>query len=241
MLGPMIRGLTITALLLGGCAAYSPPVRSLGYGAPGRLRQGDLEVGGGFAAAPVPAAGGGWIGYGVRDWAAVEVGADGSSGWGMGFLGGRFTHAPRRERKLHGALDGELGVGLGAGGTPEYCEPDRTDCDRRRWHRRIAAGGYLGGGAGYHFSFFSLYARGRAQPTIADGLPLTLWCQAQGGFQFRIARTVDLFSSAGIAGFVSARRDAPAGFVWDLGVSVHFDPRGKRERTTLRRGLRLRM
>lgn len=237
----MLRGLLLGTVLLAGCAAYSPPVRSLGYGAPGRLRQGDLEIGGGFAAAPAPAAGGGWLAYGVRDWVSIEAGADGSrGGWGMGFLGGRFTHAPRRERKLHGALDGEIGVGIGAGGSHD-CPLDDTSCDRRAWHRRIAAGGYLGGGAGYHFSFFALYARARAQPTVADGLPFTLWGQAQGGMQFRIAKTVDLFGSAGIAGFVTGRKNDALGFVWDLGISVHFDPRGKRGRTTTWRGVRLRM
>lgn len=237
----MRRALIAAAVLFTGCAAYSPPVRSVGYGAPGRLRQGDLEVGGGFAAAPVPAAGGGWLAYAVRDWASIEVGADGSARtWGMGFIGGRFTHAPRRERKLHGALDGEVGVGIGAGGG-RWCDPNNVSCDRRPWHQRIAAGGYLGGGAGYHFSFFALYARGRAQPTVADGLPFTLWGQAQGGVQFRIARTVDLFSAVGIAGFLTGRTNNPMGLVWDLGVSVHFDPRGRRARTAAWRGVRLRM
>jgi len=234
------RTLLVILALASGCAAYSPPVRSLGYGAPGRLRAGDLEVGGGFVAAPVPAAGGGWIGYGVRDWAAVEVGADGTTGWGMGFVGGRFTHAPHRDRKLHGVLDGEVGVGLGAGGQHNYCSSNDKGCDSRRWQERLALGGYLGGGAGYHFAFFALYARGRVQPTVAEGLPGTLWGQAQGGIQFRIARTLDLFSSAGVAGFVTGHA-SPAGFVWDLGVSVHFGVRGERRPGTARRGLRLRM
>jgi len=234
----MIRGLVVM-LLLGGCA-YSPPVRSLGYGAPGRLRQGELEVAGGFAAVPTPMAGGGWIGYGVRDWAAIEVGADGSIGsWGMGFAGGRFTHAPRRDHKLHGAVDGEIGVGLGAGGS-QACRSDEKGCDSRRWNDRIALGGYVGGGAAYHFHFFAIYARARAQPTIAEGTPGTLWGQAHGGIQFRIARTLDIFSSAGVAGLVT-RRDNGVFFAWDLGVAIHFDVTGKRRSNTARRGLRLRM
>lgn len=232
------RTLGLLVVLIGGCAAYAPPVRSLGYGAPGRLRQGDLEVGGGFVGALVPAAGGGWVGYGVRDWAAVEVGADGSRGWGMGFLGGRFTHAPHRDRKLHGALDGEVGVGLGAGGAGAPSGDGEMSGDSRRWQDRLALGGYLGGGAGYHIDFFALYARGRVQPTIAEGLPGTLWGQAQGGFQVRIARTVDLFSSAGAAGFVTGPANR-VGWVWDLGISVHFGVRGVQRRGA-QRGLRLR-
>lgn len=238
----MVRALLVAALFLGGCAAHAPPVRSLGYGAPGRLRQGDLEIGGGFASVPTPAAGGGWIGYGVRDWAAVEVGVDGSIGsWAMGFLGGRFTHAPHRERKLHFAIDGELGVGLGAGGYAN-CLANQAVCDERRWSDRLALGSYLGGGAAYHFSFFALYARARAQPTIAEGLPFTLWGQAQGGVQFRIARTLDLFSSVGVAGLVNGRREDAVGLVWDLGVAVHFDVRrGRGKKQAGLRGLRLRM
>ncbi len=231
----------VSALFVGGCAAYSPPVRSLGYGAPGRLRQGELEVGGGFAAASVPATGSAWIGYGVRDWAAIELGADGARGsWGMGFAGGRFTYAPQRERKLHGAIDGEVGFGLGAGGD-DGCYGVKRDCSGRRWNQRLAVGGYLGGGVAYHFSFFAVYARGRAQPTIADGLPGTLWGQANGGIQFRIHKMVDIFSSAGVAGFVTGRREDGVGFVWDLGVAVHFDVRSGRGKQTGLRGLRLRM
>ena len=232
--------LTASVILLSGCAAYSPPVRSLGYGAPGRLKQGDLEIGGGFAAPGIPAAGGGWLAYALRDWASLEVGADGSGDWGMGFVGSRFTYAPRREQKLHGALDAEVGLGLGAGGN-QACDAKDSLCDDRPWNKRIAGGGYLGGGAGYHFSFFALYARGRAQPTGAAGLPFTLWGQAQGGIQFRIAKMVDLFSSVGIGGFVTPHTSDNAGFIWDFGVSVHFDPRARRAKKTATRGLRLRM
>lgn len=225
-------------VLAGGCVSYSPPVRTLGYGAPGRLRQGDVEVGGGVAGAGAPLGGGGWLGYGVRDWAAVEVGAQGSGASAMGFLGGRFTYAPRRDHKLHGALDAEVGVGVGAGGEPE-CGLWQQDCDRRRWYDRAAFGAYAGGGAGYHFSFFSLYARGRAQPSVADGLPGTLWGQAQGGLQFRIARKVDLFSSVGMAGLVN-RVNHLETFMWDAGISVHFGARGGRRTARMGRGPRLR-
>jgi hypothetical protein len=158
----------------------------------------------------------------------------------MGFLGGRFTHAPRRERKLHGALDGEIGVGVGVGGSPD-CVARQDGCSERRWNDRLALGGYLGGGAAYHFAFFALYARGRAQPTIAEGLPGTLWGQAHGGVQFRLGKSVDLFSSAGVAGFVTGRREDALGFVWDLGISVHFGVTGKRGASTALGRLRLRM
>jgi hypothetical protein len=224
-------------LVLAGCASYSPPVRSVNYGAPGRLRRGDLEVAGGFAGFAAPQAGGGWVAYAVRDWASVELGFDASRTWAMGFLGGRLTHAPRRERKLHGAIDGEFGVGMGAGGEP-YCA--LPPCTGRPSLGRAAFGAYVGGGAGYHFSFFALYARGRAQPTVADGLPGTLWGTLHGGLQFRIARTVDLFAAGGLAGLVNAS-DRVTGWSYDAGVSVHFDVRGRRSRAQAHRRVRLRM
>ena len=230
----------LVLVLLPGCMAYAPPVRSVTYGAPGRLRQGDLEIAGGSAGAIAPGGtGSGWLAYGVRDWASVELGVDASrKGWAMGFLGGRFTHAPQRDRKLHGALDGELGVGMGAGGN---CDYNDTRCERRNWNQRVAFGSYLGGGAGYHFSWFALYARGRIQQTVSDGLPATLWGTLHGGLQFRIAHTVDLFAGSGISGFLTTQRQNT--FFWssDAGISVHFDVTGRRKRTQARRGIRLRM
>jgi hypothetical protein len=201
----LASGLVLLAAL-SGCASYSPPVRSPTYGAPGRLRQGDLEIAGAVAGVVAPGdAGGGWLAYAVRDWASVELGVDASIGrWAMGFLGGRFTHAPKRDRKLHGALDGEVGVGMGAGGNA-HCSNYSTSCDPRSWHERVAFGSYLGGGAGYHFSFFALYARGRVQQTVSDGLPATVWGTLHGGLQFRIARTVDLFGGTGLSGFIAGK------------------------------------
>jgi hypothetical protein len=217
----------LVASLLTGCASYSAPVRSVGYGAPARLRQGDIEIGGGFVGLGAPVAGSGWLAYALRDWASVEVGADGSVGrWGMGFLGGRFTHAPRRDRKSHGALDGEVGVGLGAGGH-RSCNTDATAACQRPWFERVTLGAYLGGGAGYHISFFAIYARGRVQPTVGDGLPRTLWGTAQGGLQFRIAKIVDLFGAAGVSGMVVHLAEAH-GFTYDVGLSIRLGARTRR-------------
>jgi hypothetical protein len=217
----------LVGLLLAGCASYSAPVRSVGYGAPARLREGDVEIGGGFVGLGAPVAGGGWLAYALRDWASVEVGADGAIGrWGMGFIGGRFTHAPRRDRKFYGSLDGEVGVGMGAGGHKSCSSGASAGC-QRPWFERAALGAYVGGGAGYHLAFFAFYARGRVQPTIGDGLPRTLWGTAQGGIQFRLGEVVDLFGSAGVSGMVVQLEEAHA-FTYDVGVSVHFGGRGRR-------------
>lgn len=219
--------------VLAACTSYAPPVRSPGYGAPGRIRQGQLEIGGAVAHPGSPGHGGPFIGYGVRDWASVEVGADFSfRQWALGYLGGRFTYSPKRDRKLHGALDGELGVGAGAGGS-FHCPNGSTCLDTRAWNERMAIGSYVGGGAGYHFSFFALYARGRVQASAAEGLPTTLYGTAHGGMQFRIARHVDLFSSAGIYGAHNTMLREISLF-YDVGISVHFDVLGRSRRRPAR-------
>lgn len=220
----MNRPAALALALCSGCMSYAPPIRGPGYGAPGRLRQGQLEFGAGAGGPAAPEVGSPWIAYAVRDWANVEVGATvARKQFAMGFLGGRFTYAPKRERKLHGALDGELGVGVGAGGNLDCpgLEPCRGDLP---WQRRLALGGYAGGGAGYHFHFFALYTRGRIQASVAEGLPPTLWGSAHGGLQFRIARLVDLFGSAGLTG-LSTAAGSTFGFTYDFGLSFYFDVR----------------
>lgn len=213
----------ILASLAAGCVSYSPPLRGPGYGAPGRLRQGQLEIGAGAGGVTVgaPVVGSPWLAYAVRDWANVEAGATASNHFALGFLGGRFTYAPKRDRKLHGALDGELGLGAGVGGHLD-CGAALRCRDTRPWNNRLAVGGYVGGGAGYHFSFFALYARTRLQASVAEGLPATLWGSAHGGLQFRIARLVDLFASGGVTGLVTAT-DTTLGGTYDFGVSFYFD------------------
>jgi len=230
--------LFILAVQLPACMSYGPPVRSPGYGAPGRIRQGQLEIGGAVAHPGSPGSGGPFIGYGIRDWASIEVGVDFSyRQWALGYLGGRFTYAPRRDRKLHGALDGELGVGGGAGGQ-FYCPSQQPCADTRGWTDRAALCGYVGGGAGYHFSFFALYARGRFQATAAEGLPSTVFGTVHGGMQFRIARHVDIFASGGLFGVHNTEGNVYSPY-WDVGVSVYFDVLRRKPRPAARAPFRM--
>lgn len=216
------RTLVLILLVAPACMSYAPPIRSPGYGAPGRLREGQLELGGGVAHPGQPGSGGPYLAYAVRDWANVELGGEfGNKQHALGFLGGRFTHAPRRDRKLHGALDGEVGLGFGVGGH-HYAGPTADPSPARAWYTRPAAGLYAGGGAGYHFSFFSLFARTRIQGSVADGLPATLFGVIHGGMQFRIARHVDLHGSGGWFNALQARDAIGYGF-WDVGLAVYFD------------------
>ena len=90
-------------------------------------------------------------------------------------------------------------------------------------------GGYAGGGAGYHFSWFALFARGRVQATLADGLPGTVYTALHGGMQFRIARRVDLHASGGIFNLHPGAFAPGVSPYWDLGLAVYFDvPRRRR-------------
>jgi hypothetical protein len=222
----------VVGVMLGGCApTYAPPVRSPHYGAPGRLSEGDVEVAGGAAGFFSPTAGGGWLGYGVRDWISVEAGADGSElGWGMGYAGVRLTHAPRRDAKFHAAFDFETALGAGAGGSrcgnknkdeeASSCDGNGTP-DGRSWRERGAGGAVVGGGAGYHLGPAAGFVRGRLQLTGATNVPATLWSSVHAGLQFRIARTVDLFSSFGHSGYYN-QIDHLHGWTLDFGLAIRI-------------------
>ena len=219
----MTRWTACTALAgLVGCApTYAPPIRAPHAGAPARAREGDVVLGGaaaGIIPGGIPQYGGPSLSYGVRDWVAVEGGADfGANDWTMGWAGARFTHAPRRHARIHYAGDLETALGAGWGGR---CR-DVDRCDHRPPSARRAGGALLGAGVSGHFAFFSLYGRGRLQATRADGIPPTLWGTIGPGLQFRIGDTVDLFSQVSFAGYTN-RLDATYGFVYEIGVAVRI-------------------
>lgn len=194
-----------SALLLGcllaGCAqTYAPPLQSIHGGAPARVAEGDLALQGGAVGYGAPSIGGAGLSYGLRDSWAVEVGGNMSHrDWGMGWAGLRYTHAPRRYAKNYLALDVQLAGGAGWGGRAD--EFLSGPVDGRDPLDRIAGGGALDAGVAGHFSFFAVYARARGQLTGATNIPATLWGDAGVGVQFRIARSVDLYTQAMWAGY----------------------------------------
>jgi hypothetical protein len=219
----------LVASLLGCAPTFAPPVRSATQGAPGRLSQGDIEISGGGAGFVTPAAGGGWLGYGIQDWLAVEAGADGApGGWGMGFAGIRLTHAPARKNMFHLAFDFESALGVGAGGVRcGNLDPESTSCrgaDGRPWYERAAGGGLVGGGAGLHMGPVAAFTRSRVQVTRATAVPTTCWTTVHGGLQLRIAGTVDLFSSVGHTGYWN-ERDRAHGISLDFGLAIRIPTR----------------
>ncbi len=187
--------LTIVGLMAGCAPTYAPPLQTVHGGAPARVREGDVAVMGGMVHGP--AMGGPSVSYGVRDSVAVEAGANVSAGdWAMGFAGVRYTHAPRRFAKNYLAVDVHGAGGAGVGGQLRGNQPVEDGGDGRSWSDRVAGGGAAGAGVAGHFSFFSVYARGRGQLTKATAVPSTLWVDGGLGVQFRLFRTLDLFAQA---------------------------------------------
>lgn len=231
------------AMSLGACTSFSPPLQSTHHGAPERLREGDLELQGavsGFASdgGSAPEYGQGRVGYGVRDWVAVEGGGTFARDlWAMAYAGPRVTLSPNRDEPIHAAADVELGLGLGAGGAIAAPPEGEQPSDPRPWNQRLAFGAYTGLGAGLHIHWFSVFARVRLQGSRADGLPASFWSSGVGGMQFRIKHTVDLFMAAGY--FNLATRDyAQYAGLYEFGVAVHFDVRSLVRKRAQRRATR---
>lgn len=229
-------GLALTSLALLALAAclcacnpvYAPLIRAAQYGAPGRLQGGRGEVGTTAAGMGIPNDLVPHVGFGIRDWAALEFGGNYLPGeWATGWIGPRFTWAPHPERPIRLALDGEFGVGGGRGGDLHgnpYPESDDcgSDCDGRQWQDRVAGGGYAGFGIGGHFHWFALYLRGRLEVSKATHIPVTYWPSGGVGMEFDIARIVQLSASGGLLGYRN-EADAEMGWFWQFGLNVQFD------------------
>lgn len=224
----------VTSLVLlaaGLCACnpvYAPLIRAAQYGAPGRLQGGRAEVGVTAGGLGVPNDLVPHVGFGIRDWVALEFGGNYLPGdWATGWGGPRFTCVPHPEKPIHFALDGEFGLGGGRGGNlhdNHYSESEDCDggCDGRQWQDRIAFGGYGGIGVGVHIHWFSLYARGRVEVSRATGIPVTYWPSVSGGMEFDIARIVQLSAGGGYLGYYNDS-DRASGFFYQVGLNVQFD------------------
>jgi len=241
--------LAAAALLTSAChATFAPAVRSPHGGEPGRLKQGEMALGGEVLLAP----GGGpvWgpaVSYSALDWLQIEAGSDvlgpGGEGntWVLGFVGTRFTpYAKRVAGPLHLALDVGLGAGVGAGGS--LCDNDPLDettgksaCDvydDRTWDERLAYGGYvdLGLGASLDWEKFSIGAlvRSRVRISEATGIPVTIWPSAVGGIEIGIYDIVFVHCTGGYASYHNDL-DEEHGPIVDIGIRAVFDVTGSSE------------
>jgi len=216
-----------------GCnPTYAPPVRAVQYGAPGRVRQGDVEIGGTMAGVYNPTGGSLYVAAGLRDWVSLEAGSTfvvaptGPTPLPesiMGWVGPRFT-LPRRPDGVSLLLDGELGLGAGAGG--ELCitvSGGRVVCepDGRRWFNRAAFGGYQGGGLGFGVAWFSLYGRARVEESVATAIPVTYWPSAMLGLGFELTPRLSVDVGGGYLGYFN-EASSINGWFYQAGLSARF-------------------
>jgi hypothetical protein len=208
---------------------YAPPIRAMHYGAPARLEQGRVELGGTAGGIAIPNVGGPHVGVGVTDWFAIEAGGNfvaTDDGWAMGFVGTRFSFSGDRRRRAYLIGDLELGAGAGLGGELDG-NRDKLNCDfcdGLKSVNRVAWGGYQGAGLGVRIRWFSIFGRVRLEESRATNVPVTLWPSGSVGMEFRPHERVALGLGAGIMGYTNSR-DHAVGFFYQLGVTIFFDQR----------------
>lgn len=193
-------------------------------GAPGRVHEGDIELGGaatGVMVSAPPAYGGPALSIGVTERVAIEGGADfGTGQWAMGWLGTRVTGRRSSRGSLTLVGDVELGAGGGAGGS--QCDQGRYDrCDRINWYDRLAGGAYAGFGGALRWRIPAVYTRLRAQVTGAQGVPTTAWTSWSSGVELRFVDRVSLWTGVGLADYHN-RDDHLWGGIYELGLAVRL-------------------
>jgi hypothetical protein len=203
-----------------------------GSGAPGRLEAGDVEMGGGAVGVGLPEAGGPVAALAATDWLAVEVGGEFSSSysnrWALGWAGARFTPWNEAFGSTRLALDLDLGAGAGKGGELSGNEQQGGSCtqppwDGRPWFDRLAYGGYLGLGFGARWSWFSIFARSRAQVTRATNIPPTFWWATAAGVQFLLGDRLAIYLDTGSFGYVNEIEDLVL-WMYEFGLAVKLAP-----------------
>jgi len=232
-----VRFATLTVLVLGGCnATYAPPIRGFQYGAPARLTEGRVEIGGTAGGLVVPDVGGPHVAVGLRDWVALEAGGNflllGGGQWAMGFAGPRFSFAPHRYRPVHLIADLELGLGAGVGGILQGGDAPSDQCpqcDERKWTDRVAWGGYQGFGLGAQIHWFSIYMRAHLEESTATNIPTTLWPSVSVGLEANIKKRAAITIGGGYLGYTNTQDHANAWF-YQIGVTVFVDAFSRHEK-----------
>ncbi len=215
-----------------GCPApsYAPQIRSDVTGAPGRLapEQGDVHGSvswpGQFDVLARAFTGGGGLSIPLGRSVHLEGGAGMASTWVMGHVGFRHTYWQPRAGGNGLAADVEGGIGGGVGG--ENWERDCDDGDESTsvgpdWQKRVAAGGYLGGGVRHRYAdVVAPFARIRFQVSGAQQAPVTVWWDIRGGVEFypRIWG-VALFLGTTLQGYFSGH-DSRTWPTFDVGISM---------------------
>lgn len=210
---------TISGLFaIGGCSTFGPPIKSTHGGAPGQLRP--LHIRGG---ATVFGSGSIDLGIPLTKEIVLEVGNDfrlheDSEGWAIGSVGLKYRAFGKPEERWF-ALDVELGVGGGVGGSDSH--EDSENKDNFYWAHNFAGGGYFGVGLGFHLKdWFALFWRGRGQVVWSEQIPVTLWGSTIAGAEITY-RIFSIYLAGGIAGYHNTT-DAQGGGIAEVGVTFRF-------------------
>ncbi len=216
--------LPVIILMATGCFTAAP-VRTTGYGAPGRLQDGQME----FAVGATSfGSGGASLGLAVTDWMSVELTSDfGYASWAMGGLALRFN--PVRPDGEGAALDVELGAGLGAGylnsGLDVCIEGACSSSSDPNWQDVLSYGGYAGTGFGWWvLDWLALYTRARAGFNGSDEVSYAVFAEARLGIEFRFEKGAYLYIAGGgyLAFIEQDMGHAHKGPILEIGLSVPF-------------------
>ena len=215
----------LTAALLvtsAGCSlAFSPPIRALHAGMPGRLGQGELELGGAAGGLTVPTIGVPHVGVGISDGLALEAGANlalldqAGPNWALGWAGARLTRTLGSARGFRLIGDVELGAGTGAGRA--YQNRDA------RWNQFLTLGIYEGAGLGLQWRGLGLYARGRLDASAGSGDPTTLWPTAMLGLEVRPVRWLSIGAGGGWAAYWNNQNGLVSFWFYQAQVALILD------------------
>lgn len=213
VLTPARSSLALAAALLVGCGVdFAPPVHTGSLGAPGRLREGDLEAGGSVSLFQV---GGPNVAYAASDVVAIEGGGEFlRDGWSGGYAGTRLTWNGRRRDGRRGlgngpALDGAIGFGLGV-------------ADSTSGSSRVYGGPYGDLGASYHEEWIAPYVHFSVQGSFGPTFPTTFWHGEQVGLEAYYG-PLSVYAATGLIGFTN---DTGQVVVWnpiEAGLQLHFN------------------
>ncbi|MBN2495678.1 MAG: hypothetical protein JXR96_13880 [Deltaproteobacteria bacterium] len=178
----------------------------------------------------------------LTDWLQLEGGGDFSltqeeENWAVGYGGLRFLLAHRDSEKPSFAFDLELGAGGGIGGMLDCNEDtegehgvpniqvgascDEVRLDDLRWSDRIAYGGYMGLGIGYHWTVVTMYFRFRFAASKATHIPIRYWTGLSGGVRLQPYPWL-FFTIGGSILFYFNEYETSFGTAPELGVGFSF-------------------
>ena len=223
----MGRGLAVVVLWGALGCSYSPPIRGLHPGMPGRLVRGQLEVGGavgggGFGSGGgvlAPTTGGPHVAYGLSDTLVVEGGANLNffeGAWATAYGGVRLSRSKPVGNGLRLIGELELGAGLGLGGRSTF----RTG---ERWENYQAYGLYEGFGVGLRWSWLGAYLRGRLDASVSNTTPSTLWPTLMVGLEARAGEHVAFGVGTGMGGFWNQNHGLVGIWFYEAQVALLFD------------------